>query len=122
MKSTLFPLWALLLVLAIAGCGKSANDEEETVPSEGSTSTQSTGSSTVTYHWLVTNIFEPKCGSCHDFGTYSNVLREIIKGNPAKSSLYKMVQSGKMPQQGTRLTSNQLKAIWTWIQAGGKNN
>jgi mono/diheme cytochrome c family protein len=86
-----------------------------------------------TYTWIATNIFQPKCVSCHSgagapFGyqltSYSGAtsLSQVVPGNSSGSNLYQMVLSGSMPQGGPALTSDPLNAVKTWIDSGAANN
>jgi len=45
-----------------------------------------------------------------------------ISGNAENSTLFTMVQQGKMPKQGPKLTGAQLDIIKSWIVAGAQNN
>jgi hypothetical protein len=84
-----------------------------------------------TYTWLATNIFQPKCVSCHSgpgaqsgyhLDSYGGATTQVAPGNSAGSGLYQMVLSGAMPQGGTPLTAAQLNAVMTWIDSGAANN
>jgi fibronectin type 3 domain-containing protein len=84
-----------------------------------------------TYTWLATNIFSPKCISCHSGGgaplgyqltSYAGTMSQVVAGNATGSNLYQEVLSGAMPQGGTALTADQLSAVRTWINSGAANN
>lgn len=72
---------------------------------------------------------------CHDaitreeginLTTYNGVMREVIAGNAAKSSLYKsMVRTDKdrmPPPPMPAFTADQLSQVRNWINQGAKNN
>jgi len=101
--------------------------------SEGNSGYTAVASDTTfgTYTWLATNIFQPKCISCHSGGgapdgyqltSYSGAITQVTPGNSTGSNLYQQVLSGAMPQGGTALTAAQLNAMETWIDSGAANN
>ena len=61
-----------------------------------------------------------------DLTTYNGVMREVVAGNAAKSSLYKsMVRTDKdrmPPPPMPAFTADQLTKVRTWINQGAKNN
>lgn len=85
------------------------------------TQTQNT-QTTTSFRWLATNVFGPKCGTCHNWTNYNSVMQQVQAGDPQNSMLYYMVASGQMPKQGTKLSQAHIQAIWTWIQQGARNN
>src|SRR6185503_6619230 len=84
------------------------------------------------------------CGSCHvnapfnrnpnnivnvtgSTGTFCTSFVRVIAGQPFTSSLYSKaagspVCGGSMPTAGTPLTTQELKQLRVWIQAGALNN
>ena len=91
-----------------------------------------------TYASLQTKVFSPKCVSCHmENGNaphgvictnYEHLMSGavfpplIIPGSPERSSLYVAVSSGGMPKDSSRLSKNEIDAIYTWIKNGAKQN
>jgi hypothetical protein len=111
--STLF-----FIFLGLAGCN--------------STHLQSTStalySSPPTYTELSTNIFEPKCLSCHATGVTNlssldslMASGKVVAGNAEASILYQQVKTGAMPSNGAPLATEELQAIYDWITSGASN-
>jgi uncharacterized membrane protein len=82
-------------------------------------------------------ILQTSCVKCHggekinrglDMTTYEKLMTGSVKGpvivagNAENSTLFTMVQQGKMPKQGPKLTGAQLDIIKSWIVAGAQNN
>ena len=82
-------------------------------------------------------IFKTSCVKCHgiekvsrglDLTTYDKLMNGSIKGpvvvagNSDKSNLFGLVQQGKMPKQGQKLSAAQQEIIKSWIDAGAQNN
>lgn len=106
----------LFFFLMISGCNRPGDDVPEP-----------------TYSWLSRNVFEPKCVSCHTMGnatngvnlsSYSQVMAtgSVVSGDPSKSSLYTTTSQGLMPKSGSRLSDEEIQAVFDWISAGAKEN
>lgn len=78
-----------------------------------------------------------RCGRCHlgdfpsadlDMGSYESLLAGsddgpvIVPGRPGSSLLVDMVKSGEMPRRGPRLTTEEIRLIEEWIEAGAPDN
>lgn len=74
-----------------------------------------------------------KCSKCHggakpeaglDTAIYSQVAARTVSGDPADSTLYKELSSGKMPPapKYPPLAVEELRAVSDWIRAGAQNN
>lgn len=80
-----------------------------------------------TFTYINANILQPKCVSCHgtsggySYANYTATLRSVVPGNPNASLLYTETASGSMPKR-TRLTTQEVDLIRSWIQAGALNN
>lgn len=87
----------------------------------------------VSFEADVLPIFKARCVQCHGPGTMTkdmdlSSLQGVMKGSesgavviPGKadeSRLYQMVQKGKMPLVGDKLTADQIATIRAWIEAG----
>ncbi len=86
-----------------------------------------------TFEHEIKPLLEQKCFECHGDGNTKGGLSlasltevmagvesgpVIVPGNPNASLLYSLVESGEMPQEGERLTKEQVKLIRDWIQQG----
>ncbi len=101
-------------LLMTAGCGR---------PSKLPVSDSSllTNGKTIGYDVLKTQIFQPKCISCHsNFATYSGLMASgvVIPRNPTGSLLHSKCASGQMPKGGSPLSAEEVTAIYEWISAG----
>jgi len=91
------------------------------------------GNAPLNYASLKKYILKPKCMSCHsgpdakpyndpiDFSTYETAMVDrfvplLLKGEPEKSRLFKSVDSGEMPEEGT-LHPVEIEFIKQWIKA-----
>lgn len=86
----------------------------------------------------VHDIFQAKCVECHgsqlakpkgDFGFIDDLSRlaadplYVVAGDPAKSEVFLMVESGDMPPKKSKfaqLTEDELAAVKMWIEQGAK--
>jgi len=101
-------------------------------------STTTTGL-TATYSSINSNIFIPKCVSCHtspntycgatacgslDTSVYSQVAARTSAGSPSSSNLYLRVttQAPVMPLNASGLSAEEQQAIFNWILNGARNN
>jgi len=102
----------LVVVLALVLVSRSGFSEDAVAP---------------TYNSIAASIFQPECNKCHsgakpaaklDLTNYQALVSSafIKSGDPENSILYQQVESGKMPLHGTPLSSDQVEAIYTWIQ------
>jgi mono/diheme cytochrome c family protein len=115
---------AAALALLTTACGNS--------PMQYSDSPE-TGASLKTFESLQSDIFEPRCVSCHsganpdgnvDMSDYQKITadrRLVDPGHPETSLVYTEVHSGDMPEGGPKLSNSQIKAINDWILAGAPN-
>lgn len=146
MKKTIFIVFTLLTFLLTA-CGAGAT----TVPASSPTDTliptvglaptsapsDTPAAATVSFAKDVKPILESRCINCHggqdtkkglSFASYETLMAGsdngpvIIPGDPANSLLIQMIQAGKMPKRGPKLTPDQLQILVDWITAGALNN
>ena len=92
-------------------------------------SLKSTYSDPPSYSELNTNIFQPKCLSCHssgsiNFSSYDTLMASgiIVPFNASASRLHMQVVSGLMPKGAAPLSALDVAAIASWIKAGGLSN
>jgi mono/diheme cytochrome c family protein len=93
--------------------------------------------SSVSFASDVMPILNNSCINCHggdqtkaglDMKTYESLMAGsfngtvIVAGNSADSLLIQMVEKGKMPKRGDKLTPDQVKLISDWVAAGALNN
>lgn len=86
-----------------------------------------------TFEHEIKPLLEEKCFDCHGNGETKGGLSlesltdlmagvesgpVVVPGNPNASLLYSLVESGEMPQEGARLTKEQVKLIQDWIEQG----
>lgn len=82
-------------------------------------------------------ILQSRCFNCHggdeikeglSFASYDTLMAGssngpvIDPGNPTNSLLIQLIQQGKMPKRGPKLTPAQLQILIDWILAGAPNN
>lgn len=93
------------------------------------------GAAAPTFTQLYQQIFSVSCAGsqCHSPGTqggvsfasqssaYSAVKSRVTAGNASGSSLYSLVNGGRMPP-GNKLPAAQIQQIAAWINAGALNN
>jgi mono/diheme cytochrome c family protein len=103
------------LAILLKGCG--FNHPKMPFP-------DSAQSSPVSFSYLTQNIFIPKCSDCHgtNMGNYGYLMNRnyIVPGSAESSLLYQLVSTGEMPKNGQALRSDEVSAIYEWIQAGAK--
>ncbi|NBT57813.1 hypothetical protein EBT16_03415 [bacterium] len=117
-------LGILSLILFLKGCGFN-------YPKSSFSPSESNGSSDKTpaissFSLLRTRIFIPKCSECHqsDIADYDFLIQNelVVPGSPSSSILYEKVRTGEMPQNGPPLSSEEVTAIYLWIQNGARND
>jgi len=103
------------LAILLKGCG--FNHPKMPFP----TSAQN---SPVSFSDLRQNVLVPKCSNCHgtNMGNYGYLMNRnyIVPGSAESSLLYQLVSTGEMPKNGQALRSDEVSAIYEWIQAGAK--
>ncbi len=82
-------------------------------------------------------ILEQACTSCHvtgrpvgslDLTSYEGVMAggtsgpSVIPGDPAASLLIQLIENGRMPMTGNKLSSDQMKTLRDWVSQGAVNN
>jgi ubiquinol-cytochrome c reductase cytochrome b subunit len=70
-------------------------------------------------------IFQNYCTQCHNqYGSYSEISKELTPGDPNNSSLYKHFTGEKQPLMppGQPLNKDTIQTFKNWIQDGAKNN
>lgn len=106
---------------------------EAAVPTE----TEAAASTSISFVGNVMPILEAKCIKCHgvetkkeglDLRTYETLIAGsrngsvITAGDPANSVLVDLIQRGKMPNRGPKVTPEELQIIIDWINQGALNN
>lgn len=92
---------------------------------------------TVSFANDVMPILQSRCFNCHggedvkeglSFASYETLMAGsingpvVVPGDPANSLLIQLIQNGKMPKRGPKLTPGQLQILIDWILAGALNN
>lgn len=96
-------------------------------PSPTPTITPTPTPSVVTYSYINQNILQPKCVGCHgsaggySYGSYADTMKAVVAGDANSSPLYSATSAGRMPTSG-KLSTQEIQAIYDWIQAGALNN
>ncbi len=123
-------LMSLVLFLSWVAC-----KYEPVIPDNPTVSTNCSPD-TVYFKQVIEPLLNTSCGSsgCHDAASskdgvvmtgYSNILKEVTKGNASKSKLYEVITdddpSDRMPPSAP-LSSSQINSIYTWINQGAKDN
>ncbi len=82
-------------------------------------------------------LFNETCIKCHggdkiekglDMKSYSALMAGsergavVVPGDASSSRLAQLVENGKMPKRGPKLTSEQVQLIVDWINSGAQNN
>lgn len=93
--------------------------------------------SSVSYSANIIPILEAKCIKCHgvettkeglNMLTYENLMTGsfngpvIVAGDAPNSLLVQLVERGKMPNRGTKVTPEELQVIIDWVNQGALNN
>lgn len=86
----------------------------------------------VTYSRVNSEIFAPKCLQCHgtnrqlpnlsSYSSFATNTRYVQPGNANGSLLYKMIQTGMMPQSSPPLSQSEIELVGSWINEGAQNN
>ena len=108
---------------------------EPTVEAEPTSEPPAAGS--VSFAKNVQPILDGSCTSCHgtgraggglDLATYEGVLAggnsgpSVLPSDPGGSLLVQVVETGRMPKAGTKLSADQIKILSDWISQGAQNN
>ena len=126
---------AILAVVAlfVAACGGASATATPATTTGGGTG----ATSGVSFAKDVLPILQRSCTRCHggsnprqgmSLETYAGVMKGssngavVVAGDPAKSVMYSLVNSGAMPQGGTKLSAADIQKISDWIKAGAANN
>tara|TARA_R110002049_G_scaffold178078_4_gene345278 strand:- start:5419 stop:5928 length:510 start_codon:yes stop_codon:yes gene_type:complete len=122
-------------ILSLSGClERSATELKFSKPDNTFRENQMIrGEAPLNYASLKKYVLKPKCMSCHsgtdakpkndpiDFSSYETAMVDrfvplLLKGKPEKSRLFKSVDSGEMPEEGT-LHPAEIEFIKQWIKA-----
>jgi GTPase len=111
---------------------------DESIPTSIATAeVQVASASSLSFTQDVYPIFEASCIKCHgvekvsrglDLTSYEKTMKGSVKGpvvlpgDPDNSLLVKLAVEGKMPKQGTKLTSEQIEIVRNWVSQGAPNN
>lgn len=109
----------------------------ETPATEATSAAETSSGETVSYSKDILPILETSCVKCHgvekvsrglDLTTFEKTMAGSVKGpvilpgDASSSNLIKVIEQGKMPKQGTKLTKAQLELIKNWVNQGAQNN
>jgi len=143
-KSILLMLTGLTLILAACAAPTAAPTQPQAdTPAPAATDTSASPSDTpgaaapVSFANDVMPILQNRCFNCHggeqtkqglSFASYDTLMAGskngpvIVPGDSGNSLLIQMIQKGKMPKRGPKLTPDQLQIIIDWITQGALNN
>ncbi len=77
----------------------------------------------ITYAEVRAKILEPyRCVSCHSVGTESRLAGWINKTNPSSSRFYTITKSGTMPENGPRVSTEDLAFILQYVKDYANRN
>lgn len=82
------------------------------------------------YSEIFNEILVISCKACHidaalggvSFATYDSTLTKIVPGDPNASILFQQVDSGAMPQGGSKLDQALIDKLYLWIDQGAKDD
>ena len=109
----------------------------ETLPATEVPTSDVATTGTASYASQVMPIFEAKCIKCHgvetkkeglDMRTYNDLIAGsrngpvLTPGDAANSLLVQLIERGKMPNRGTKVTTEELQIIIDWVNQGALNN
>jgi len=129
-RFTLLLVLAALAVVVLAAC--SGQGSATTAPSAASSRT-----GPVSFSRDVLPLLQGRCAGCHSDGraqsglsvsSYDSLMAGsgngavIVPGDVANSRLVQLVQAGRMPKSGPKLTSDQIQILVDWVKAGALNN
>lgn len=143
----ILPMVAIAALLLVACGAPTPSPEATAVPQEPIKSTQAvaavaTAGSTATAGSVsfasdVLPILQSRCVNCHggqrtekglNVSTYDGLMKGsmqgavIVAGDAANSKFIQLIEQGKMPKRGPKLTPDQLAILVAWINAGAPNN
>jgi cytochrome c len=108
-----------------------------TAPAAKPTATQPPAAGGVSYAKDIQPIFDRNCVKCHggDKTEVSLVLKsqaDVMKGSengavvepgkPGDSYLIELINNGKMPKKGSKLSAAEIALITKWVEVGAPNN
>jgi hypothetical protein len=127
----------VLVSLSIYGCGSSSGKTDTSTVTDQNTSS----GGAISYSKDIQTIFNPNCAmsSCHGTNppsglkltSYADITKGGVSGKPyvagdsANSLIIKRLEGTippRMPSGGAALSSDQIKKIKDWINAGAKDN
>lgn len=106
-------------------------------PTDAPAATDTPAAVTVSFANDVMPILQSRCINCHggqdtkeglSFASYETLMAGsqngpvIVPSDPTNSLLIQLIQEGKMPKRGPKLTPDQLQILIDWILAGALNN
>jgi mono/diheme cytochrome c family protein len=109
----------------------------EAATSTEAASTDATSATTTSFANNVMPILEAKCIKCHgveakkeglDLRTYEDLMAGsrngsvLTPGDASNSVLVDLIQRGKMPNRGPKLTPEEIQTIIDWVNQGALNN
>lgn len=151
MKKSIF-IVSTLLTFLLAACGAGATAVPPTAPASSPTNAlvptvelvpasaptdDPAADITISFTNDVLPILQSHCFDCHgdqdtraglSITSYQALMAGskngpvVIAGDPANSLLIQLIQRGKMPKRGPKLTPDQLQILIDWIMAGALNN
>lgn len=132
-------LFALLIAACAAPTAIPSPAPAASAPASTETvnSTAADNAAPVSFANDVLPILQSRCLNCHggqdtqrglSIASYDALMAGsqngavIIPGDPNNSLLIQLVQSGRMPKRGSKLTPAELQILVDWIAAGALNN
>ncbi|MBI3168408.1 MAG: hypothetical protein HYZ22_08020 [Chloroflexi bacterium] len=109
----------------------------ETAPATDIPTTEAAATGAISYASQVMPIFETKCIKCHgvetkkeglDMRTYDDLITGsrngpvLTPGDAVNSLLVQLIERGKMPNRGPKVTPEELQVIMDWVNQGALNN
>lgn len=120
-----------------AAGNEASSDETANSDASAESSDSSDAASTYSYAADVFPIFNSRCANCHGgerteggfiILSYDQMMAGgehgtvIVPGDAGSSKLVQLVESGKMPKRGPKVTPVEIEIISTWINEGAPNN
>jgi hypothetical protein len=122
---------------AQAPAATSAPSEPTSAPAEAAATTAPAATGAISFAKDVLPVLQSRCVSCHggertskglNLNAYDSLMTGsqngavIVPGDASNSLLVQLIQNGKMPKRGPKLTPGELQALLDWINAGALNN
>ncbi|MCZ2127262.1 MAG: c-type cytochrome [Anaerolineales bacterium] len=135
MKSILSTIGLFLSIILLASCGTA--DSATPAATEPAADLIQPTALPVSFSADVQPILDTRCIKCHgvesvkdglDLQTYEALIKGsrdgavIVVGDAAQSKLADLIERGKMPKRGQKLSAEEIQIIVNWINQGALNN